>query len=148
MANNNKKVKKEISRTYIAKDFDALRLDLQKFARTYYPDNMQDFSESSLGGLLVDLAAYIGDTMSFYTDHQFRELDPLSAVESTNIERMAQNAGIKIGGAAPAVAEVDFYVRIPAVEEDGILKPQENALPIIKSGTVLNSSIGVGTVMM
>lgn len=143
MANNNKKVKKEIVRTYIAKDFDAMRLDLQKFARTYYPDNMQDFSESSLGGLLVDLAAYVGDTMSFYTDHQFRELDPLSAVEATNIERMAQNAGVKIGGAAPAVAEVDFYVRVPAIEENGVFVPQENALPIIKSGTVLNSTIGV-----
>lgn len=143
MANNKKNVKKEISRTYIAKDFDGMRLDLQKFAKTYYPDNMQDFSEASLGGLLIDLAAYVGDTMSFYTDHQFRELDPLSAVESTNIERMAQNAGIKIGGAAPAVAEVDFYVRVPAVQEDGILVPQENALPIIKSGTVLNSTIGV-----
>ena len=143
MANNNKKTKKEIVRTYIAKDFDSMRLDLQKFARTYYPDNMQDFSESSLGGLLIDLAAYVGDTMSFYTDHQFRELDPLSAVEATNIERMAQNAGVKIGGAAPAVAEVDFYVRVPAVEENGILTPQVNALPIIKSGTVLNSTIGV-----
>ena len=137
MANNNKKTKKEIVRTYIAKDFDSMRLDLQKFARTYYPDNMQDFSESSLGGLLIDLAAYVGDTMSFYTDHQFRELDPLSAVEATNIERMAQNAGVKIGGAAPAVAEVDFYVRVPAVEENGILTPQVNALPIIKSGTCL-----------
>ena len=62
-----------------------MRLDLQKFAKTYYPNNMQDFSESSLGGLLVDLAAYVGDTMSFYTDHQFRELDPLSAVEATNL---------------------------------------------------------------
>ena len=35
MANNKKNVKKEISRTYIAKDFDAMRLDLQKFAKTY-----------------------------------------------------------------------------------------------------------------
>jgi len=143
MANNKKNTKKEISRSYIAKDFDSMRLDLQKFARTYYPDNMQDFSEASLGGLLVDLAAYVGDTMSFYADHQFRELDPLSAVETTNIERMAQNSGIKIGGASPAVAEVDFYVRVPAVEENGILKPQSNALPIIKAGTVLGSTIGV-----
>ena len=143
MANNNKNIKKEIARTFIAKDFDALRLDLQKFARTYYPHNMQDFSEASLGGLLIDLAAYVGDTMSFYTDHQFRELDPLSAVETQNIERMAQNAGIRIGGAAPAVAEVSFFVRVPAVEEDGVLKPQANALPIIKSGTTLGSTIGV-----
>ena len=87
MANNKKNIKKEISRSFIAKDFDALRLDLQKFAKIYYPDNMQDFSEASLGGLLIDLAAYVGDTMTYYTDHQFRELDPLSAVETTNIER-------------------------------------------------------------
>ena len=140
---SNKNNKNEISRSYIAKDFDALRLDLQKFARIYYPNNMQDFSESSLGGLMLDLAAYVGDTMSFYTDHQFRELDPLSAVETKNIERMAQNAGIKIGGASPSVAEVDFYIRVPAVEEEGRLFPQESALPIIKEGTVLNSTLGV-----
>jgi hypothetical protein len=143
MANNKKNIKKEISRSFIAKDFDSMRIDLQKFARTYYPDNMQDFSEASLGGLLVDLAAYVGDTMSYYTDHQFRELDPISAVETSNIERMAQNAGIKIGGASPAVAEVDFYIRVPAVEENGVLKPQLNALPIIKAGTVVSSTIGV-----
>ena len=143
MNNNNKNSKKEISRSFIAKDFDSLRLDLQKFARTYYPDNMQDFSESSLGGLLLDLAAYVGDTMSYYTDHQFRELDPISAVETKNIEKMAQNAGIKIGGASPAVAEVDFYIRVPAVEENGKLTPQKSALPIIKEGTVLNSTLGI-----
>ena len=91
MANNKKNIKKEIARTFIAKDFDALRLDLQKFARTYYPNNMQDFSEASLGGLLIDLAAYVGDTMSFYTDHQFRELDPLSAVETQNIEMFSRD---------------------------------------------------------
>lgn len=140
---SNKNNKNEISRSYIAKDFDALRLDLQKFARIYYPNNMQDFSESSLGGLMLDLAAYVGDTMSYYTDHQFRELDPLSAVETKNIERMAQNAGIKIGGASPSVAEVDFYVRVPAVEDNGRLIPQESALPIIKEGTILNSTLGV-----
>ncbi len=143
MSKNKKNTKNEISRSFISKDFDSLRLDLQKFARTYYPDNMQDFSEASLGGLLLDLAAYVGDTMSYYTDHQFRELDPLSAVEATNIERMAQNAGIRIGGASPAVASVDFYVRVPAVEIEGVITPQKNALPIIKSGTVLSSTIGV-----
>ncbi len=143
MANNKKNTKKEISRSFISKDFDSLRLDLQKFAKIYYPENMQDFSEASLGGLLIDLAAYVGDTMSYYTDHQFRELDPLAAVETGNIERMAQNAGIKISGASPAVAGVEFYVRVPAVEENGILVPQTNALPIIKAGTVLSSTIGV-----
>ena len=143
MSNTKKKIQNEITRKYVAKDFDGLKLDLLKYARIYYPNTMQDFSEASLGGLLLDLAAYVGDTMSFYTDHQFKELDPTTAIEATNIEKMAQNAGIKIGGAAPAVADVDFYIRVPVVEEDGILIPQSTALPVIKEGTVLTSKSGV-----
>jgi hypothetical protein len=142
-SNTKKKIKNELNRKYISKDFDSLKLDLLKYAKIYYPNTMQDFSEASLGGLLVDLAAYVGDTMTFYTDHQFRELDPTLAVEADNIQKMAQNAGIRISGAAPAVAEVDFYVRIPAVQEDGILTPQVNALPVIKEGTILTSKTGV-----
>ena len=34
------------------------------------------------------------------------------SVERDNIERMARNAGIKLSGAAPAVAEVSFTFKI------------------------------------
>ena len=87
---------KKRTRNYLAKDFDSLRGDLLKYARIFYPDNMQDFTEASLGGLFLDMAAYVGDTMSFYLDHQFRELDPTTAIETENIEKHAHNAGIKI----------------------------------------------------
>ena len=43
---------------------------------------MQDFSETSLGGLFLDMAAFVGDTMSFYLDHQFNELNPTTATET------------------------------------------------------------------
>lgn len=144
MASNNKKnIKNEISRNYISKDFRSLRLDLQRYAQTYYPENMQDFSEASLGGLLLDLAAYVGDTMSFYTDHQFRELDPASAVEPANIEKMAQSAGIKIPGAAPSVVVVTFYLRIPAILKNGAYIPNPAALPIISKNTSLKTGSGI-----
>ncbi len=143
MANTPKNIKKEISRNYIAKDFDQFRLDLQQFAQTYYPDNMQDFSESSLGGLLVDLAAYVGDSMSYYTDHQFRELDPITAVETQNIQRMAQNVGIKIPGAAPSSADVSFFILVPSQNVNGQIVPNRSILPIIRKDTVLTSLAGV-----
>ena len=76
------------NRSYLAKDFDALRANLIQYARLYYPDRMQDFSETSLGGLLLDMAAYTGDVMSFYMDHQYNELDPDTAIETSNIERL------------------------------------------------------------
>ena len=57
-------------------------------AKVFYPDNMQDFSEASLGGLFLDMAAYVGDTMAFYLDHQFRELDPKTVVESSPLSNV------------------------------------------------------------
>ena len=79
-----KKLRRERNRAYLAKDFGALRADLLNYARTYFPNNIQDFSEASLGGLLLDMAAMVGDTMSYYLDHQFSELDWTSAVQIKN----------------------------------------------------------------
>ena len=44
-------------RRYLAKDFDGLRATLLEYARRYYKDRIQDFSEASVGGMFLDLAA-------------------------------------------------------------------------------------------
>ena len=82
-----KDLKKKKTISYLNKDFDGFRSDLLEYARTFFPDKVQDFSEASVGGMFLDMAAYVGDVMSFYLDHQFRELDPETAVETENIER-------------------------------------------------------------
>jgi len=70
--NDNKVALKSVrQRNYLARDFDGFRSVLVDYARQYYPDRIQDFSESSLGGLLLDMAAYVGDNMSFYLDHLY-----------------------------------------------------------------------------
>lgn len=136
-----KQILKQIrQRRYLNKDFDALRNDLLDYARTYFPDRIQDFSEASLGGLLLDLAAYVGDVQSFYLDHQFFENFPETSVEPNNIERHLRKAGVPIVGAAPAVVAVTFYIRIPALT-DGTA-PDPIGLPIIKKGSVVRSGNG------
>ena len=75
-------------RNYLARDFDGFRQVLLDYAKQYYPDRIQDFSESSVGGLFLDMAAYIGDNMSFYMDHLYGELNSDTAVETTSIERI------------------------------------------------------------
>jgi len=139
MATDTKKqVLKQIrQRRYLNKDFDGLRNDLLDYARTYFPDRIQDFSESSLGGLLLDMAAYVGDVQSFYLDHQFFENFPESAIENNNIERHLRKAGVPIVGAAPAVVAVTFFIRIPSLPNG--TAPDPTALPIIKKGTVVRS---------
>ena len=139
-----KKIKKEKVRNFVAKDFDSLRSELLTYARIYFPDKIQDFSEASLGGLFLDLAAMIGDTMSYYLDHQFNELNPLTAIESANVTRHVREAGVKIVGASPASVYVRFYLDVPAIKnDDGEYLPKLSALPVIGEGTVLKSASGI-----
>lgn len=128
-----KKVKP--ARSYIARDLSGFRADLLNYARTYFPDNIQDFSEASLGGMLLDFAAMVGDSMSFYADHQFNELDWRKTIERKNLHRHIENAGIKIPGPSPSVAEVDITISIPAALVNGEYVPDVNALPVILKGT-------------
>jgi len=132
-------------RSYLNRDFGDFRLELLKYANTYFKDKIQDFSEASMGGLFLDMAAYIGDNMSFYLDHQFKELNPATVVEAQNIETMVRNAGIKIMGNAPASTFVEFYIEV-GYETDPITQqrvPKRSDMPIIKDGAVLESSTGV-----
>jgi len=132
-------------RNYLAKDFDSLRNQLVNYARLYYPDKIQDFSEASMGGLLVDMAAYVGDVMSFYLDHQYNELDPDTAIEPANIERLIRNAGVPITGASPSVATITLVIEVPAILEQSTAKylPLNSALPIVKAGTIFSAINGV-----
>jgi len=147
-----KKIKNRLragsNRTFLARDFEGFRAQLIESARIFYPDKIQDFSEASLGGLLVDLAATVGDTMSFYLDHQFRELDPSRAVEFSNIATHIRNAGVKIKGAAPAAGKATLSFTVPSesyIDEnfETAYRPKESALPYIFEETILESSNGI-----
>lgn len=130
-------------RKFLARDFDGLRANLLEYARIYYPDRIRDFSENSLGGLYLDFAAYVGDNLSFYLDHQYGELNPETAVESVNIQRQLRASGVPIVGASPAIVPVTVYVEIPAATVNGVVQPQPDALPVIKSNSTFTANNGI-----
>ena len=139
-----KKLKKERNRTFLAKDFDTFRAELLTYARTYFPDKIQDFSEASFGGLLLDLVSSVGDNLSFYLDHQFTELNPLTATERRNILLHLRNAGVKTVGSSPASTRVKFYIRVPSEQApSGSYRPKGSCLPVIRSGTTCKSATGI-----
>jgi hypothetical protein len=116
---------------FLNRDFESFRPQLEEFARTFFPSRPTDFTANGFGGLLLDLASWIGDNNSFYLDHQFGELSAETAVEPQNVERLLRDAGVPVVGAAPAVLEDNavFYVRIPG---DGSGSFDRTALPIIR----------------
>jgi hypothetical protein len=143
MATEPKKITKEIrQRRYLARDFDSLRQSLLDYARQYYPDRIQDFSEASIGGLFLDMAAYVGDNLSFYLDHLYGELNPETAVENGSIERALRSSGVTIAGASPATVNVTTYIEVPTASpgDDG---PDLSLLPVVKEGSIFTSDSGI-----
>ncbi len=131
------------ARNYVSKDFDSFRNDLLRYARTYFGDKIQDFSEPSLGGLLLDMAASVSDNMSFYLDHQYRETAWSTAVEPANLSRMVREAGIKSKGASPATVNVSIFVEVPAKQVSGVYVPDNDTLPKVLQNTLLVSTNGI-----
>lgn len=131
------------NRTYLARDFDSFRADLLRYSRTYFGDKIQDFSEASVGGLFLDMAATVADSMSFYMDHQFRELGWSTAIEIDNVSRMLQEAGVKSSGASPSSVTVTIFLEAPSKLVNGNYIPSPDALPRILQSTILASSSGI-----
>ena len=139
----NQQLKNANTRTYVAKDFDSFRSELLRYARTYFGDKIQDFSEASMGGLLLDMAASVSDSMSFYLDHQFREMSWSTVTESANLSRMIKEAGIKSNGASPATVSVSIFIEVPSKIISGQYVPDESTLPTILQSTQLASNTNI-----
>jgi len=100
--------------TYLNKDFTEFRNSLINYARTYFPTTYNDFSPSSPGMMLIEMASYVGDVMSFYLDNQYQETFLQYARQANNVFDLAYMFGYKPKVTGVATADIDFFQRIPA----------------------------------
>lgn len=54
-------------------DFETLRKSMIEYLRSYYPEDFNDFTESSEYVALIDLIAFLGQSLAFRTDLNARE---------------------------------------------------------------------------
>jgi hypothetical protein len=73
---------------YLNRDFSNLRSSLINFSRTYFPSTYNDFTPSSTGMLFIEMAAYVGDILSFYQDNQFQETFIQYARQNENVSQV------------------------------------------------------------
>ena len=99
---------------YLAKDFTVLKQQLIDYARTYFPNTYNDFTPSSPGTMFIDMAAYVGDILSFYLDNQIQENFLQYAREESNLLTLAYMLGYKPKVTNPAGVELTFYQQVPA----------------------------------
>ena len=99
---------------YTSRDFTSIKEDLVNYAQRYYPTTFKDFSEASFGALMLDMVAYVGDQLSFYTDFQTNEGFLDSAIQYDSINRLSNILGYKTPGAAQSTGQAAFYIIAPA----------------------------------
>ena len=138
---NIKTVKKEIK--YIGREFSTIRANLIEFAKSYFPNAYNDFNEASPGMMFIEMAAYVGDTLNFYMDNQYREALLHSAEEKKNVFKLAQSFGYKPKLANPAVAIVDVSIEVPAetIDSDNY-RPNLNYAPVLTANSMFDSKEG------
>lgn len=126
---------------YTSRDFGSLRDDLISFAESYFPSVYRDFNEASPGMMFMEMAAYVGDVLSYYTDVQFKESLLLEAEEKENIISIAQSYGYTPKLTTPATVTLDFYQIVPAIGSGINNRPDMRYAMIIDTNATVASGL-------
>jgi hypothetical protein len=124
---------------YFDKDFSTLKSDLINYARTYFQNNYMDFSPSAPGNMFMEMAAYVGDVLSFYTDTQLQETLLLYAQERKNIIALAYALGYRPKVTSTSSVTLDIFQLIPS---DGapFYKPDFKYAATVDRNTIVKSN--------
>jgi hypothetical protein len=121
---------------YGYRNFADIRAGLVDMVRQYYPDIFNDFNDASVGMMLLELNAAVGDMLSFNTDRMFQETQIDYAKQTKSVLSMARTFGLKIPGNRPSVTIVDFSVTIPVIGDTFDI----SYCPIIQAGSQVSGA--------
>ncbi len=125
---------------YHGRDFESLKKGLIEFAKAYYPETYTDFNEASPGSMFIDMAAYVGDVLSYYTDVNFKESLLLHAQERRNILTIASAVGYKPKMSVPSQVTLDVYQLMPASKSGVDSEPDRRYALRIEPGLEVKST--------
>jgi hypothetical protein len=131
---NNKDIK------YFNRDFQGLKNLLVDYTKTYFPDTYNDFSPSSPGMMFMEMAAYVGDVLSFYLDNQIQETFVQYARQSENIYSLAYMLGYRPKVTKAATVDIEVYQQIPSILDGTVYVPDYNYCLQFAENTQIKSS--------
>tara|TARA_A100001201_G_scaffold138836_1_gene130169 strand:- start:1843 stop:3735 length:1893 start_codon:yes stop_codon:yes gene_type:complete len=137
---SNKSQDKDVK--YISKDFNSFKNQLMTFAESYFPNNFNDFSEGNPGMMFLEMASYVGDVLSFYTDTQLQESFLTLAHDKENIYNMAYAMGYTPKTTSAATVDLDISHLVPSKLEGNSYVPDYDYALDIKEGSTFISSEG------
>ena len=137
-ANKSDLVQKDVS--LIGRDFGEIRKNLIDFTKNYFPNTYNDFNESSPGMMFMEMASYVGDVLSFYTDTQLRESLLTTAEEKGNLFNLAAAYGYKPKNVTPASTTLDVFQLVPAKGSGDSVRPDFSYAFTVDKGMAVGST--------
>ena len=126
---------------YINRDFGEFRASLIDYAKTYFPTTYNDFTPASPGMMFMEMAAYVGDVLSFYLDNQIQETFLQYARQPNNLYELAYMFGYKPNVTQVATTNIDFYQQVPAVLSGSTYIPDYNYSLFIGGNSTISSPV-------
>lgn len=128
---------------YLNKDFSKFRENLIEYAKTYFPKTYSDFNESSPGMMFIEMASYVGDVLSYYTDDTLKESLMLYAEDKENVLALAQYLGYNPKVSSPAITTLSIYQLVPAIGSGDTNRPDNDYYLRIKEGMIVSGKTDV-----
>lgn len=131
---------KKTNINYLNKDFRKFRENIIDYAKQYFPDTYNDFNEASPGMMFIEMAAYVGDVLSYYIDNNMREGLLEHAQEKSNVVDIARSMGYQAKPVVPSYATLDVFQVLPTVGSAGTVLPDWRYALKVDPGMVLSST--------
>ena len=123
---------------YLNRDYASIKADLQEYIKLYYPDSYTDFNEASIGMMMLELNAYVGDILSYHVDSKFNELFLDTAQSTKSVIQLAKNLGYKVKGKKASSVLVDLSITVQPSGDS----PDQDYLLQYDAGMQLKSTNG------
>ena len=133
---------------FTATDFATLRESLIDYVKAVYPNDYNNFEESDLGMMFIELVAYMGSVMSYKSDMLAHESFIKTAKDRVNVRKLLELIGIRLrgpvagaGGATVTLDTAGDYVIEPANRVITVTSPDDGQPVTYTLYTVTNGLI-------
>ncbi len=99
--------------SYTAFDFYSIKARTIEYVKKYFPDDYNDFVESDLGIMLIQLWAFMADLISFKLDLYANEVYIDTVSQRKNVHRIAKLVGYPVRPPRAATARISVNVTDP-----------------------------------
>ena len=121
---------------YTNRDFSGIKEQLINLAKNYFPDTYTDFTATSPGMMFIEMAAYVGDILSFYQDKQLQETFLQYAQDPKGLYALAYMMGYRPKVTTVSTVDLTISQEVPVSGSSGQWVPNWASGSKIPEGSV------------